>query len=167
MYSKFRLPLVKQHFLKPTYITTTTCFLLQDLEGSIRKIADHLGKSLSDDVIKSIAERVTFAGMQKTYKNLEDKLGEEGKKMTHMFGVAPYLRKGKPGTSTILQMLVGGVCFICLLNRYEPVRASTLLTALCLYRPLEMLLIHGMLGGSGCCFPPEAELWTPYRSFDI
>ena len=75
-------------------ITMTTC-VLQDLEGGIRKIADHLGKSLSDDVIKSIAERVTFAGMQKTYKNLEDKLGEEGKKMTHLFGMVPYLLKGE------------------------------------------------------------------------
>ncbi|XP_022111228.1 sulfotransferase family cytosolic 1B member 1-like [Acanthaster planci] len=72
--------------------------LHKDLKGNVRKIASHLGKTFSDDVIDSIAERVTFGGMQKTYKNLEDVHGEKGKQLTHMFGMAPYLRKGKVGS---------------------------------------------------------------------
>ncbi|XP_038047818.1 sulfotransferase family cytosolic 1B member 1-like [Patiria miniata] len=71
--------------------------LHKDLKGNIRKVAAHLGKNLSDDVIDKIAERVTLAGMQKTYKNIEEAHGEKGKKMTHLFGMAPYLRKGKVG----------------------------------------------------------------------
>ena len=64
------------------------------MPGNIRKIATHLGKDLSDDVIATIAEHVTFGGMQKSYQKIEEEQGEEGKELTRMFGVIPYLNKG-------------------------------------------------------------------------
>ncbi|XP_071792398.1 sulfotransferase 1B1-like [Asterias amurensis] len=72
--------------------------LHKDLPGNIRKIATHLGKDLSDDVIATIAEHVTFGGMQKSYQKIEEEQGEEGKLLTRMFGVIPYLNKGKVGS---------------------------------------------------------------------
>ena len=69
----------------------------QDLRGSIVKLARHVGKELSDDVIDTILKRVTFTGMTNTYQKLNDDLGEEGKEMTHALGVTPYLRKGNLG----------------------------------------------------------------------
>ncbi|XP_038070691.1 sulfotransferase 1C2-like [Patiria miniata] len=71
--------------------------LHKDLRGSICKLAKHVGKDLPDDVIDDIVERVTFGGMQKTYQQIEEEHGEEGKLMTRFLGVTPYLRKGKVG----------------------------------------------------------------------
>ncbi|XP_022098306.1 sulfotransferase family cytosolic 1B member 1-like [Acanthaster planci] len=71
--------------------------LHKDLKGSICKIAKHVGKDLPDDIIDSIVESVTFSGMQSTYQQLEDNLGEEGKRLTHSLRNKPYLRKGQVG----------------------------------------------------------------------
>ncbi|XP_038070698.1 sulfotransferase family cytosolic 1B member 1-like [Patiria miniata] len=71
--------------------------LHKDLRGSICKLAQHLGKDLSDDVIDDIVERVTFGGMQKTYQQIEEERGEEGKRMTHFLRDFPYLRRGQVG----------------------------------------------------------------------
>ena len=67
--------------------------VFQDLRGSIVKIAKHVGKDLSDDVIDNITEHVSFGGMQTTYQKLGNVHAEKGKEMTH-FGGNPYLRKG-------------------------------------------------------------------------
>ncbi|XP_022098283.1 sulfotransferase 1C2-like [Acanthaster planci] len=73
--------------------------LHKDLRGSIRKVAEHVGKDLSDDVIECIAEHVTFRGMKKTYGELKDSYGEtKALHMTNLFGGdTTYLRKGKVG----------------------------------------------------------------------
>ncbi|XP_022098338.1 sulfotransferase 1C2A-like [Acanthaster planci] len=71
--------------------------LHKDLRGSICKIAKHVGKDLPDDVIDGIVESVAFSGMQRTYQQLENDLGEDGKRFTHSEGKAPYLRKGQVG----------------------------------------------------------------------
>ncbi|XP_038071227.1 uncharacterized protein LOC119740097 [Patiria miniata] len=71
--------------------------LHKDLRGSICKLAQHVGKDLPDDVIDDILERVTFGGMQKTYQQIEEERGEEGKRMTRYRGVFPYLRQGNVG----------------------------------------------------------------------
>ncbi|XP_022083514.1 sulfotransferase family cytosolic 1B member 1-like [Acanthaster planci] len=68
----------------------------KDLRGSICKLAQFVGKDLSDDVIDGILEHVTFDGMQTTYRRIEDEYGEEGKRMTRYQGTA-YLRKGRVG----------------------------------------------------------------------
>ena len=66
----------------------------QDLRGSVCKLAEHVGKNLSDDVIDGIVERVTFGAMQRTYKELEEMGGKEGKLMARFKG-SPFIRKGK------------------------------------------------------------------------
>lgn len=66
----------------------------KDLRGSICKIAKHLGKTLSDDVIDNITEKTTFSGMKKTYQTIGKDDGEEAKMKTG-FGKVSFLRKGK------------------------------------------------------------------------
>ncbi|XP_022083306.1 solute carrier family 46 member 3-like [Acanthaster planci] len=70
--------------------------LHKDLRGSVCKLAKHVGKDLPDDIINGIVEHVTFDRMQTTYQQLEDRYGEDGKRMTRFRGT-PYLRKGEVG----------------------------------------------------------------------
>ncbi|XP_022098282.1 uncharacterized protein LOC110983374 [Acanthaster planci] len=68
----------------------------KDLRGSICKLAKHVGKDLPDDVIDCITERVTFNAMQRTYQQLEDEGGKEGKLLASYKG-RKFIRKGQVG----------------------------------------------------------------------
>ncbi|XP_071791938.1 sulfotransferase 1B1-like [Asterias amurensis] len=71
--------------------------LHKDLRGSICKIAKHLDKDLSDDVIDYITKKTTFHGMKNTYQKLVQGTGDEAKMRTKHIGMAPFLLKGKVG----------------------------------------------------------------------
>eukprot|EP00057_Strongylocentrotus_purpuratus_P033242 XP_790708.1 PREDICTED: sulfotransferase family cytosolic 1B member 1 [Strongylocentrotus purpuratus] len=70
----------------------------KDLKGSIKRVADFLERSLSDEQLDKIVELTEMKGMQKTYQQIEDKMGDTGKSITRLFGQLPYLRKGKVGS---------------------------------------------------------------------
>eukprot|EP00057_Strongylocentrotus_purpuratus_P003324 XP_003726413.1 PREDICTED: sulfotransferase family cytosolic 1B member 1-like [Strongylocentrotus purpuratus] len=69
----------------------------KDLKGSIKRVADFLERSLSDEQLDKIVELTEMKGMQKTYQQIEDKMGDTGKSITRLFGQLPYIRKGKVG----------------------------------------------------------------------
>ncbi|XP_030843935.1 sulfotransferase 1C3 [Strongylocentrotus purpuratus] len=69
----------------------------KDLRGSIKRVADFLDRPLSDENLNKIVELTEMKGMQKTYQQLEEKMGATGRSMTRLFGQLPFLRKGKVG----------------------------------------------------------------------
>ncbi|XP_054774393.2 sulfotransferase 1C3-like [Lytechinus pictus] len=69
----------------------------KDLRGSIKRVADFLERPLSEEKLDKLVELTELKGMQKTYQQIEENMGEEGKSVTRLFGQLPYLRKGKVG----------------------------------------------------------------------
>eukprot|EP00057_Strongylocentrotus_purpuratus_P034101 XP_793921.2 PREDICTED: estrogen sulfotransferase-like [Strongylocentrotus purpuratus] len=69
----------------------------KDLRGSIKRVADFLGRPLSAEKLDKMVELTEMKGMKKTYQEIEEKMGDTGRLVTRLFGQLPYLRKGKVG----------------------------------------------------------------------
>ncbi|XP_071478846.1 sulfotransferase 1B1-like [Diadema antillarum] len=69
----------------------------KDLRGSIKRVANFLGRNLTEEQLDKMVELTEMKGMQKTYQKIEETMGEDGKAVTRLFGQLPYLRKGKVG----------------------------------------------------------------------
>ncbi len=67
--------------------------LYQDLLGEVKKIAQFLGKSLSNEVAEKVAHFSTMDEMRKTYDKHEED-NPEGIKHTRALGQLKFLNKG-------------------------------------------------------------------------
>ncbi|KAJ8040251.1 Sulfotransferase 1C2 [Holothuria leucospilota] len=86
-----------QHREKENFLFVKYEDFHKDLKGNIIRIAEFIGKNLSDDVIESITQQCTIAGMRKTYNKIEEDYPEKGKMFTHFLRQISYLRKGVVG----------------------------------------------------------------------
>eukprot|EP00057_Strongylocentrotus_purpuratus_P019327 XP_011673801.1 PREDICTED: sulfotransferase family cytosolic 1B member 1-like [Strongylocentrotus purpuratus] len=66
-------------------------------KGSIKRVANFLDRPLSDEKLDKMVELTEMKGMQKTYQEIEERMGDKGKSVTRLFGQVPFLRKGKVG----------------------------------------------------------------------